>query len=74
MLARDYGTAPAQMQALKDITESGVAEDERIIEAVQEMYDRDPRDTATLERSVKADGPAVEARRLLQKWMARETA
>lgn len=74
VLARDYGTAPEQMQALKGITEIGFAEDERIIEAVQEMHDRDPRDTATLERSVKADGPGVEARRLLQKWMARETA
>jgi vanillate O-demethylase monooxygenase subunit len=73
VLARDYGTSHEEMLALKHITEIGFAEDERIIEAVQEMLDRDPRDPAALERSVKADGPGIEARRLLQKWMARET-
>lgn len=71
---RDYGTSPAEMAALKAITETGFAEDEAMIEAVQRVQSRDPRPTAGLERSVKADGPAVQARRIVASWMEREGA
>ena len=72
--ARDYGTSPDEMASLKAITEVGFAEDEAMIEAVQRVQSRDPRNTADLERSVKADGPAVQARRIVARWMEREDA
>lgn len=73
VLARDFGTSPPEMEALLDITRLGFAEDERVIEAVQDMLSRDPRGAGVREVSVKADGPGVEARRALQRWMDRET-
>ncbi|MBO9580443.1 MAG: Rieske 2Fe-2S domain-containing protein [Sphingobium sp.] len=71
---RDYGTSRDEMAAFRAITEIGFAEDETMIEAVQAMQDRDPRPTEQLEKSVKADGPGVQARRIVQRWMDRETA
>lgn len=73
VLGRDYGTSDSEMEGLRAITEIGFDEDETMIEAIQQVMDRDPRSTAELERSVKADGPGVEARRILQRWMERET-
>lgn len=74
VLARDHGNSPEQMQALLDGSIAGFGEDEEMIEAVQAMMSRDPRGTAAPEVSVKADGPGVQARRALQRWMDRETA
>lgn len=73
VLARDYGTSEEQMRSLRDITVIGFAEDERMIEAVQRLQVRDLRPTESLEVSVKSDGPGVLARRIVQRWMARET-
>lgn len=72
VLGRDYGTSEDEMLALKQITEVGFDEDERMIEAVQVVQSRDPRPTSELEKSVKADGPGVQARRIVQRWMERE--
>jgi vanillate O-demethylase monooxygenase subunit len=74
MLGRDYGTNAAEMAALEAITKQGFAEDEAMIEAVQEIMTRDPRGTAAPEISVKADTAGVQARRIIERWMARETA
>ncbi|WP_373283019.1 hypothetical protein [Aurantiacibacter arachoides] len=53
-------------------TEIGLAEDERMIEAVQALHTRDPRPTESLERSVKSDGPGVQVRRILGNgWSAK---
>lgn len=71
---RDYGTSAEEMEALRTLTEIGFAEDEAMIEAVQRVQSRDPRPTAALEMSVKADGPGVQARRIVARWMERETA
>ena len=73
VLGRDYGTTDDEMRALKEITEIGFDEDERMIEAVQAVQNRDPRPTSELEKSVKADGPGVQARRIVQRWMERES-
>ena len=71
---RDYGTSEGEMDAFQQLTELGFAEDETMIEAVQAMQSRDPRPTDQLEKSVKADGPGVQARRIVQRWMDRESA
>ena len=73
VLGRDFGTSDEQMQALKELTIVGFKEDEEIIEAVQAVQSRDPRPTESLEKSVKSDGPGVQARRIVQRWMERET-
>jgi len=73
VLARDFGNSPAEMMVLLKSSEAGFAEDEAMIEAVQAMMSRDPRGTSAPEVSVKADGPGIQARRLLQRWMDRET-
>jgi phenylpropionate dioxygenase-like ring-hydroxylating dioxygenase large terminal subunit len=73
VVGRDYGTSDEEMAALKQITELGFAEDERMIEAVQRLQSRDPRATEELEKSVKADGPGVQARRIVARWMERES-
>ncbi len=71
---RDHGTAPAQMEALAAITRIGFAEDEAIIEAVQAAAERDPRGSAAPEISVRMDTAGIQARRIVQRWMAKETA
>ncbi|MFN3456412.1 MAG: Rieske 2Fe-2S domain-containing protein [Novosphingobium sp.] len=73
VIARDYGTSPAQMDALKVETETGFAEDEMMIEALQALALRDPRGSAAPEISIKADAPGIQARRMVQRWMERET-
>lgn len=40
---------------------------------VQRVPSRDPRPTHLLDKSVKADGPGVQARRIVARWMERET-
>jgi vanillate O-demethylase monooxygenase subunit len=71
---RDYGKDPRQMAELEALTQVGFAEDERMIEAVQAMALRDPRDGSALEVSVRADAAGVQARRIVQRWMQRELA
>ena len=73
VVARDFGTSAEQMRGLKEATLVGFAEDEVMIEAVQRVQSRDPRPTSALEKSVKADGPGVQARRIVQQWMERES-
>jgi vanillate O-demethylase monooxygenase subunit len=73
LLGRDHGTDPQSMQALEDITKIGFAEDEAIIEAIQATQDRDPRGRNAPEISVKMDTAGIQARRIVQRWMERET-
>lgn len=70
---RDHGTSASEMAALEALTRVGFAEDEAMIEAVQAVISRDPRGERAPEISVRADAPGVRARRILQRWMARET-
>jgi vanillate O-demethylase monooxygenase subunit len=74
IVARDFGTGPEQMARIEAITKIGFAEDEAIIEAVQRVMTRDPRSNRTREISVKMDTAAVQARRIVQRWMDREKA
>ena len=73
VIARDHSNSPEQMQRLLRDSEIGFAEDEEMIEAVQDTMTRDPRGTALREVSVKADAPGIQARRVVQRWMDRET-
>lgn len=73
LLGRDYGTSEQEMRALKEITEVGFAEDEAMIEAIQALQERDPRGASAPEISVKMDTAGIQARRIVQRWMARET-
>jgi vanillate O-demethylase monooxygenase subunit len=69
---RDHGKDARQMAQLEALTQQGFAEDERMIEAVQAMASRDPRDGSAIEVSVRADAAGVQARRIVQRWMQRE--
>ena len=69
VLGRDYGTSSEEMAELKHITEIGFAEDEAMIEAVQHNLENDQSYSDKEEVSVPADGPHVQARRKLKKWM-----
>jgi vanillate O-demethylase monooxygenase subunit len=69
---RDHGTSPAELAGMKALTQVGFAEDEAMIEAVQQVMNRDPRGARAPEISVRADAPGVRARRILQRWMERE--
>ena len=73
VIGRDHGKSPQEMQGLLKGSEIGFAEDEAIIEAVQEMMSRDPRGTSAPEISVKSDAPGIQARRIVERWMAKET-
>ncbi|MEO7248379.1 MAG: hypothetical protein ABIW31_07965, partial [Novosphingobium sp.] len=69
----DHGTSQEEMAALLTGSEQGFAEDEAMIEAVHELMGRDPRSADAPEISVKGDGPGVQARRALERWMEKET-
>lgn len=73
LLGRDHGTDAQSMAALETITKIGFAEDEVMIEAIQATVSRDPRGTSAPEISVKMDTAGIQARRIVQRWMARET-
>jgi vanillate O-demethylase monooxygenase subunit len=73
VLGRDHGKTPELLTKLEAVTKIGFAEDEVMIEAVQRVMERDPRGDTVREISVKADAAGIEARRILQRWMARET-
>jgi phenylpropionate dioxygenase-like ring-hydroxylating dioxygenase large terminal subunit len=70
---RDHGKAPELMEQFTALSRKGFGEDKNIIEAVQSVLSRDPRDAQTLEVSVRADSAGVQARRIVQRWMQRET-
>ena len=69
---RDHGTSPDEMAVLEALTKVGFAEDEAMIEAVQQVMSRDPRGSSAPEISVRADAPGLRARRIVQRWMERE--
>ena len=72
LIARDFGTAPEEMNALEKLTLIGFSEDENMLVAIQQMNDRYS-GHAMPEVSVKADTAGVQARRLIDYWMTRET-
>jgi phenylpropionate dioxygenase-like ring-hydroxylating dioxygenase large terminal subunit len=73
LVARDYGTAPEMMEELRQLTLVGFDEDKVIIEAIQQTASRDPRGTGAPEFSVKMDTAGIQARRIVQRWMDKET-
>jgi len=73
LLGRDHGKSPEMMEQFAALSRKGFGEDERMIEAAQSVLSRDPRDPLTLEVSVRADSAGVHARRIVQRWMQRET-
>jgi phenylpropionate dioxygenase-like ring-hydroxylating dioxygenase large terminal subunit len=73
LLARDHGTSAEEMNALAELSKKGFAEDEQMIEAVQEVLSRETRPTASWEFSVKSDTAGIQARRALERWMKRES-
>jgi phenylpropionate dioxygenase-like ring-hydroxylating dioxygenase large terminal subunit len=74
VIGRDHGNSPDEMHGLLKGSEIGFAEDEEMMEAVQEMMSPDPRGASAPEISVKSDAPGIQARRIVERWMARETA
>jgi phenylpropionate dioxygenase-like ring-hydroxylating dioxygenase large terminal subunit len=66
---RDYGTHQGAVEQLTTIIDRAFEEDRVVIEAIQRTMDRDPR---RKEVSVPADAAGVQARRALQRWLARE--
>jgi len=74
LLGRDHGTSPELMARLEEMTKIGFAEDEEMIEAIQATASRDPRGASAPEISVKMDTAGIQARRIVQRWMERETA
>ena len=73
VIGRDHGTSEPEMAGLLKGSEIGFAEDEAMIEAVQDMMTRDPRGASAPEISVKSDAPGIQARRIVERWMERET-
>lgn len=73
VIGRDHGTSEAEMAGLLKSSEIGFAEDEAMIEAVQGLMSRDPRGASAPEISVKSDAPGIQARRIVERWMERET-
>lgn len=55
-----------------DLTFLAFQEDRFVIETIQRMYDLDPRSPDFMECAVAADGAGVSARRMIDKWLARE--
>lgn len=73
VVARDHATQPEAMAPFEKMIRQGFAEDEVMLEAIQKLAQRLPRRGSSGERSVKADVAGVQARRILGRWMARET-
>lgn len=71
--ARNHANDPATMDGLTEILMQGFVEDKTILEKVQAMMQRHPRRGSQGERSVRADAAGVAARRIVDRWMARET-
>jgi phenylpropionate dioxygenase-like ring-hydroxylating dioxygenase large terminal subunit len=73
LLGRDHGKSSEQLAQLKAVTVAGFAEDEEMIEAIQATASRDPRGRKAPEISVKMDTAGIQARRIVQRWMDKET-
>jgi vanillate O-demethylase monooxygenase subunit len=73
VFGRDHGRSEQEMGSLFNALTQGFGEDQTILEAVQRLADRQPRRGSSGERSVKADAAGVYARRIVDRWMARET-
>ncbi|GGC01655.1 vanillate O-demethylase oxygenase [Novosphingobium endophyticum] len=73
VVGRDMMNDDATMDHFAGLLVHGFKEDEEILVKVQQTISRTPRRGSTGERSVKADAAGVEARRAVDRWMARET-
>lgn len=73
VVGRNFGRDDDLMDKFAEILVHGFKEDEAVLMKVQEMLSRTPRRGSTGERSVKADAAGIEARRAVERWMARET-
>jgi vanillate O-demethylase monooxygenase subunit len=73
LFARDHGRGEEEMSILARVIKQGFDEDQAILEAVQALADRHPRRGSSGERSIKADAAGVYARRIVERWMERET-
>jgi vanillate O-demethylase monooxygenase subunit len=73
VLGRDHAREDAAMDMLAQIILKGFKEDQYVLEQVQALMNRRPRRGAHGERSVKADAAGIEARRIIERWMTRET-
>lgn len=70
---QNFANDDAAMDLLVGILVKGFEEDRRILEQVQALISRRPRRGSMGERSVKADAAGVAARRIVDRWMGRET-
>lgn len=73
VVGRNHARDDAAMDFFADIVRQGFLEDETVLEEVQKLISRKPRRGSQGECSVKADAAGVEARRIVDRWMARET-
>ncbi len=73
MLGRDHARDDDAMDIFAKVIKIGFAEDQAVLEAIQNFANRSPRRGSSGERSVKADAAGVHARRAIDRWMARET-
>lgn len=73
MFGRDHAIGDEPLDAFAKIIKIGFAEDQAMLEAIQSFASRTPRRGSSGERSVKADSAGVQARRMIDRWMARET-
>lgn len=70
--AFDVPLTPEQVERIVELTVRGFKEDDEMISAVQRMIERDPRGADYPEIMIATDQSAVQARRLLQKRLAKE--
>ncbi|MBB4858630.1 vanillate O-demethylase monooxygenase subunit [Novosphingobium chloroacetimidivorans] len=73
VVARNFAREDAALDFFAELVKKGFEEDEFVLEQVQKLASRTPRRGSQGERSVKADAAGVEARRIVDEWMARET-
>lgn len=73
VFGRNFAREDAALDFFAELVKKGFLEDEFILEQVQKLADRTPRRGSQGERSVKSDTAGVEARRIIDGWMARET-
>lgn len=73
IFGRDHDRDAEAMEQLAKVIKEGFAEDVTMLEAIQALANRSPRRGSSGERSVKADAAGVHARRIIDRWMARET-
>lgn len=74
IFGRNFANDDASMRDFAQVIETGFLQDKVVIEAIQKVYDSDPRPPEKVERSVVADQPGITARRIIGRWLAREDA